>query len=107
MKKSTIGEGSKVNHLSYVGDASVGSKVNIGAGTITCNYDGANKHHTIIGDGAFIGSGVELVAPVKIGEGATIGAGSSISKDAEPGQLTVERTRQKTVQGWNRPVKKK
>ncbi len=106
VKKSTIGEGSKVNHLSYVGDASVGSKVNIGAGTITCNYDGANKHHTIIGDGAFIGSGVELVAPVKIGEGATIGAGSSISKDAEPGQLTVERTRQKTVQGWNRPVKK-
>ena len=88
VKKSTIGEGSKVNHLSYVGDASVGSKVNIGAGTITCNYDGANKHHTIIGDGAFIGSGVELVAPVKIGEGATIGAGSSISKDAEPGQLT-------------------
>ena len=107
IKKSTIADGSKVNHLTYVGDASVGSNVNIGAGTITCNYDGANKHQTIIGDGAFIGSGVELVAPVEVGEGATIGAGATISKDVPAGQLTVERAKQTTVPSWTKPVKKK
>jgi bifunctional UDP-N-acetylglucosamine pyrophosphorylase/glucosamine-1-phosphate N-acetyltransferase len=106
VKDSELGEGSKANHLSYVGDSTVGRDVNIGAGTITCNYDGANKHRTIIGDGAFIGSGVELVAPVEVGEGATIGAGSTIGKDAPPGQLTLARSRQATIPGWKRPVKK-
>ena len=106
IKKSTIGEGSKVNHLSYVGDTTIGVDVNVGAGTITCNYDGANKHRTIIGDGAFIGSGVELVAPVEIGAGATIGAGSTISKSAPADRLTLERARQTTVDGWTRPKKK-
>ncbi len=107
VKKSTIAEGSKVNHLSYIGDASVGSNVNVGAGTITCNYDGANKHQTVIGDGAFIGSGVELVAPVEVGKGATVGAGSTISRSAPEGELTLERARQKSVPGWSAPVKKK
>jgi len=107
VKNSRIGEGSKANHLSYVGDTTVGRGVNIGAGTITCNYDGANKHRTVIGDGAFIGSGVELVAPVEVGEGATIGAGSTVSKDAPPDALTVARSRQMTVKGWKRPVKRK
>ena len=106
IKKSVIAEGSKVNHLTYVGDATVGKNVNIGAGTITCNYDGANKHQTVIGDGAFIGSGVELVAPVEIGGGATIGAGSTISKSAPDNQLTLERARQRSIEGWERPVKK-
>jgi bifunctional UDP-N-acetylglucosamine pyrophosphorylase/glucosamine-1-phosphate N-acetyltransferase len=106
IKNAEIGHGSKVNHLTYVGDATVGRDVNIGAGTITCNYDGANKHRTVIGDGAFIGSGVELVAPVEVGAGATVGAGSTISKSAPPGELTVERSRQVTVRGWSRPVKK-
>ncbi|MCC5795160.1 MAG: bifunctional UDP-N-acetylglucosamine diphosphorylase/glucosamine-1-phosphate N-acetyltransferase GlmU [Chromatiales bacterium] len=106
IKKSVIGPGSKVNHLSYVGDATIGAKVNVGAGTITCNYDGANKHRTVIGDGAFIGSGVELVAPVEIGAGATIGAGSTISKAAPAGELTVARARQATISGWKRPTKK-
>ena len=101
-----IGAGSKVNHLSYIGDATIGSQVNIGAGTITCNYDGANKHRTIIGDGAFIGSGVELVAPVEIGAGATIGAGSTISKPAPAGQLTLERARPTTLPNWKRPAKR-
>jgi bifunctional UDP-N-acetylglucosamine pyrophosphorylase/glucosamine-1-phosphate N-acetyltransferase len=105
IKNAEIGAGSKVNHLTYVGDASVGKDVNVGAGTITCNYDGANKHRTVIGDGAFIGSGVELVAPVEVGSGATIGAGSTISKTAPAGQLTVERSRQITVKGWERPKK--
>jgi len=105
IKKSHIGPGSKVNHLSYIGDATIGSRVNVGAGTITCNYDGASKHRTIIGDGAFIGSGVELVAPVEIGAGATIGAGSTISKPAPAGELTVARARQSTVSGWKRPEK--
>jgi bifunctional UDP-N-acetylglucosamine pyrophosphorylase/glucosamine-1-phosphate N-acetyltransferase len=107
IKKSRINEGSKVNHLTYIGDALIGKGVNVGAGTITCNYDGANKHQTIIGDGAFIGSGVELVAPVEIGKGATIGAGSTISKPAPDGQLTLERAKQVTVSGWKAPVKKK
>jgi bifunctional UDP-N-acetylglucosamine pyrophosphorylase/glucosamine-1-phosphate N-acetyltransferase len=106
IKKSTIGQGSKVNHLSYVGDATVGSHANIGAGTITCNYDGVNKHQTIIGDNAFIGSGVELVAPVEIKEGATIGAGSTISKEAPKNKLTLERAKQKTIEAWKRPKKK-
>ena len=106
IKKSVIGAGSKVNHLSYIGDAVIGSQVNVGAGTITCNYDGASKHRTIIGDGAFIGSGVELVAPVEIGAGATIGAGSTISKAAPAGQLTLERSRQTTIPNWKRPQKK-
>ncbi len=107
VKKSVIGEGSKVNHLTYVGDAVLGQRVNVGAGTITCNYDGANKHQTVIGDEAFIGSGVELVAPVEIGRGATIGAGSTISKEAPADTLTLERARQRTIQGWQRPVKNK
>jgi len=107
VKKSRIGRGSKINHLTYIGDATIGERVNVGAGTITCNYDGANKHPTIIGDGAFIGSGVELVAPVKVGEGATIGAGATVSKDAPAGELTVERGRQKVIKGWERPVKGK
>jgi bifunctional UDP-N-acetylglucosamine pyrophosphorylase/glucosamine-1-phosphate N-acetyltransferase len=105
VKKTTIGRHSKVNHLTYIGDATIGEQVNVGAGTITCNYDGANKHQTVIGDGAFIGSGVELVAPVDIGAGATIGAGSTISKDAPAGQLTVARSRQVTIAGWKRPIK--
>ena len=105
IKKSRIGKGSKVNHLTYIGDATIGERVNVGAGTITCNYDGANKHPTIIGDGAFIGSGVELVAPISIGEGATIGAGATVSRDAPAGELTVERNRQKVIKGWKRPIK--
>jgi bifunctional UDP-N-acetylglucosamine pyrophosphorylase/glucosamine-1-phosphate N-acetyltransferase len=108
IKKSEIGPGSKVNHLTYIGDATIGADVNVGAGTITCNYDGANKWPTRIGDRAFIGSGVELVAPVDIGADATIGAGSTITKRAPDGQLTVARSRhQATVPGWRRPVKKK
>ena len=106
IKKSTIAGGSKVNHLSYIGDAEIGSDVNVGAGTITCNYDGANKHKTKIGDGAFIGSGVELVAPVEVGAGATIGAGSTITRKAPEDSLTVERAKQKSIEGWARPVKK-
>ncbi len=106
VKKSEIGPRSKVNHLSYIGDATIGADVNVGAGTITCNYDGANKHRSVIGDGAFIGSGVELVAPVEIGAGATIGAGSTISKAAPAGELTLERARQLTIKGWQRPKKK-
>ena len=105
VKKSVIGRGSKVNHLTYIGDATIGEKVNVGAGTITCNYDGANKHRTVIGDGAFIGSGVELVAPVEIGAGATIGAGSTITKPAPAGQLTIARSKQLSIPSWKRPVK--
>ncbi len=107
VKKSVIGKGSKVNHLTYVGDSTVGETVNIGAGTITCNYDGVNKHQTIIGDGAFIGSGANLVAPVEIGAGATIGAGSTITKDTPADQLTLTRSPQKTITGWQRPEKGK
>jgi bifunctional UDP-N-acetylglucosamine pyrophosphorylase/glucosamine-1-phosphate N-acetyltransferase len=106
VKKSRIGNDSKVNHLSYVGDSTIGSKVNVGAGTITCNYDGANKHWTTVGDDVFIGSGVNLVAPIEIGRGATVGAGSTLTKDAPPDELTVARTRQVSVPGWKRPVKK-
>lgn len=105
-KKASLGRGSKANHLSYLGDAVIGSGVNIGAGTITCNYDGVSKFTTTIGDGAFIGSNSALVAPVAVGEGATIGAGSTISKDAPAHKLTVARSRQSTLDGWQRPVKK-
>ena len=106
IKKSIVAAGSKVNHLTYIGDSDIGENVNVGAGTITCNYDGVNKHRTKIGDGAFIGSGVNLVAPVEVGAGATIGAGSTISKDAPAEQLTLERSKQLTVKGWKRPKKK-
>jgi len=106
VKNSEIGAGSKANHLTYLGDTTVGAKVNVGAGTVTCNYDGANKHRTTIGDGAFIGSGAMLVAPVSVGDGATIGAGSTITKPAPAGKLTVERSRQVTVESWKRPEKK-
>ena len=105
IKKSTVADGSKVNHLTYIGDAELGSGVNVGAGTITCNYDGANKHKTTIGDGAFIGSGVNLIAPVTVGKDATIGAGSTITKPAPDGELTIERSRQLTVKGWKKPRK--
>lgn len=100
IKKATIGEGSKVNHLSYIGDAQVGSGVNVGAGTITCNYDGKNKFQTIIEDGAFIGSGTNLVAPVTVGGGSTIGAGSTITKDVPAESLALTRAEQKTLPGW-------
>lgn len=106
IKNTQLGTGSKANHLTYLGDTDVGSNVNIGAGTITCNYDGANKHKTIIKDGAFIGSDTQLVAPVTVGENATIGAGSTITRDTEDGELTLSRTEQKTVRGWQRPRKK-
>ena len=106
IKKSDVGTGSKINHLSYVGDTSVGSGVNIGAGTITCNYDGANKHRTVIGDNVFIGSDTQLIAPVEIKDGATIGAGSTITQDAPAGELTLSRAPQETRTGWKRPVKK-
>ncbi len=106
VKNTVIGDGSKANHLSYLGDAEIGSRVNVGAGTITCNYDGAAKHRTEIGDDVFVGSGVELVAPVVVASNATIGAGSTISKDAPADALTVSRSRQITVRGWRRPRKK-
>lgn len=105
VKKSTIATGSKVNHLSYVGDSDVGEDVNIGAGTITCNYDGANKHRTVIGDRTFIGSGTELVAPVVIAPGTTVGAGSTITCDTESDSLAVSRARQRAIAGWKRPQK--
>ena len=105
IKNSLIGRGSKVNHLSYIGDTTMGEAVNIGAGTITCNYDGANKHRTVIGDRAFIGSDTQLVAPVTVGEDATIGAGSTITRDAPAGELTLSRAPQKTRSGWQRPLK--
>ncbi|WP_411852234.1 bifunctional UDP-N-acetylglucosamine diphosphorylase/glucosamine-1-phosphate N-acetyltransferase GlmU [Stenotrophomonas sp. LGBM10] len=105
-KKVVLGAGSKANHLTYLGDAVIGSKVNIGAGTITCNYDGVNKSQTTIGDHAFIGSNSSLVAPVEIGQGATIAAGSVITRHAPEGKLTVARARQETIDGWKRPVKR-
>ncbi len=107
VKASEIGAGSKANHLSYVGDSSVGRNVNVGAGTITCNYDGANKHRTVIEDDVFIGSDTQLVAPVRVGRGATLGAGTTLVKDAPEGELTVSRAKQLTVRGWKRPTKKK
>ena len=107
IKQATIGEGAKVNHLTYIGDAEIGEKANIGAGTITCNYDGAYKHKTIIGANAFIGSNTALVAPVTIEAGASIGAGSTITRDAPENELTLERSKQITIKGWQRPKKEK
>jgi bifunctional UDP-N-acetylglucosamine pyrophosphorylase/glucosamine-1-phosphate N-acetyltransferase len=106
LKKTTVDDGSKANHLTYLGDAVIGKGVNVGAGTITCNYDGVNKSTTTIEDGAFIGSGNMLVAPVRIGRDATTGAGSTITKDAPDGQLTLSRGKQMTLDGWKRPQKK-
>jgi len=106
MKNTTLGKNSKASHLSYLGDSSIGERVNIGAGTITCNYDGVNKHHTVIEDDAFIGSDTQLVAPVTVGAGADIGAGSTVTKNAPAGQLTISRARQVTIRNWKRPVKK-
>jgi len=106
IKKSRIAAGSKINHLSYIGDTHMGSGVNVGAGTIVCNYDGANKHLTEIGDNVFIGSDTQLVAPVKVGDGATIGAGSTITREVPPGELTLSRCPQQTRAGWKRPAKK-
>ena len=105
VKNSQIADHSKANHLAYVGDSTVGSRVNIGAGTITCNYDGANKFRTVIEDDAFIGSDTQLVAPVTVGRGATIGAGTTLTRNAPAGKLTVSRARQMTIEGWSRPVK--
>ena len=106
IKKSVVGVGSKVNHLSYIGDTDMGAGVNIGAGTITCNYDGVNKFRTTIKDNAFIGSDTQLVAPVTVGEGATLGAGTTLTRDAPDGKLTISRARQTVIEGWKRPVKK-
>ncbi|MDO6459241.1 bifunctional UDP-N-acetylglucosamine diphosphorylase/glucosamine-1-phosphate N-acetyltransferase GlmU [Granulosicoccaceae sp. 1_MG-2023] len=105
IKNATVGTGSKVNHLSYVGDTDIGAETNIGAGTITCNYDGANKHRTVMGDKVFIGSNSSLVAPVQIGDGATVGAGSVITRDVEAEQLAITRAKQKVITGWQRPRK--
>ena len=107
IKKSTIGRGSKISHLSYIGDAEIGSSVNIGAGTITCNYDGKDKHKTIIEDGAFIGSNSSLVAPIKIGKKSYVGSGSAISKNVKPGSLAIERGVQMEINNWERKIKKK
>jgi len=107
IKNSTVAAHSKANHLAYVGDATVGSRVNLGAGTITCNYDGANKHRTVIEDDVFVGSDSQLVAPVTIGKGATLGAGTTLTKDAPAGKLTISRSKQLTIEGWKRPVKVK
>jgi bifunctional UDP-N-acetylglucosamine pyrophosphorylase / glucosamine-1-phosphate N-acetyltransferase len=106
VKASSVGAGSKANHLSYIGDSEVGRNVNVGAGTIVCNYDGASKHRTIIEDDVFIGSDTQLVAPVRVGRGATLGAGTTLTQDAPPGELTISRVKQMTIPGWKRPVKK-
>ena len=107
VKKSLIKHGSKANHLSYIGDSTVGKAVNIGAGIITCNYDGRHKHPTVIGDRVFVGSGTQLVAPITIGDDATIGAGSTLTRNVEAGKLTLSRTAQKTIKGWKRPGQRK
>lgn len=107
IKKSKVKAGSKINHLSYIGDSELGKDVNIGAGTITCNYDGANKHSTIIGDNVFVGSDTQFIAPVKVGDGATIGAGSTITKDTPKDKLTLSRNKQVTIDDWQRPKKNK
>ena len=107
VKASSIGAGSKANHLSYIGDSEVGRNVNVGAGTIVCNYDGANKHRTVIEDDVFIGSGTQLVAPVRVGRGATLGAGTTLTQDAPAGELTLSRVKQVSIPDWERPVKKK
>jgi bifunctional UDP-N-acetylglucosamine pyrophosphorylase/glucosamine-1-phosphate N-acetyltransferase len=105
IKNSEIGDGSKVNHLSYIGDTTMGSSVNIGAGTITANYDGANKHRTTIEDNASTGSNSVLVAPVKVGKGATLGAATVLTSDAPEDELTITRVKQKSIKGWKRPTK--
>lgn len=107
IKNSQIDDGSKIGHLSYIGDTTMGKQVNIGAGTITCNYDGANKHRTVIEDHVFVGSDTQLVAPVTVGKGATLGAGTTLTKDAPAGELTLSRAKQTTIAGWTRPVKLK
>ncbi|MCW8935203.1 MAG: bifunctional UDP-N-acetylglucosamine diphosphorylase/glucosamine-1-phosphate N-acetyltransferase GlmU [Gammaproteobacteria bacterium] len=107
IKKANIGDGSKVNHLSYIGDTDMGKNVNVGAGTITCNYDGANKHKTVIGDNVFVGSDTQLIAPVNISNGVTIGAGATVTKDVSEDMLVISRSPQKTISGWQRPLKKK
>jgi len=107
VKASSIGAGSKANHLTYIGDSEVGRNVNVGAGTITCNYDGANKHRTVIEDDVSIGSDTQLVAPVRVGRGATLGAGTTLTKDAPAGELTLSRVKQVSIPDWERPVKKK
>ncbi len=106
VKASSIGAGSKANHLTYIGDSEVGRNVNVGAGTIVCNYDGANKHRTVIEDDVFIGSDTQLVAPVRVGRGATLGAGTTLTKDAPAGELTLSRVKQVSIPDWQRPVKK-
>ena len=106
IKNSLVDQGSKINHLSYIGDSEIGKNVNIGAGTITCNYDGVDKHKTIIEDDVFVGSNTQIVAPLKVGKGATIGAGSTITKDVPKNDLTLSRAQQKTISGWAKPVKK-
>lgn len=105
-KNTHLGEGSKANHLTYLGDAEIGRQVNVGAGTITCNYDGANKHKTVIEDGAFIGSDTQLVAPVKVGANVTVGAGTTVTQDVEANALVITRVKQRSIQNWQRPVKK-
>ncbi|ARP88998.1 UDP-N-acetylglucosamine diphosphorylase/glucosamine-1-phosphate N-acetyltransferase [Bordetella genomosp. 9] len=107
VKNSVLGEDSKANHLAYIGDADIGARVNVGAGAITCNYDGANKHRTIIEDDVFIGSDSQLVAPVRVQRGATLGAGTTLTRDAPADKLTISRVRQTTIENWQRPVKKK
>jgi bifunctional UDP-N-acetylglucosamine pyrophosphorylase/glucosamine-1-phosphate N-acetyltransferase len=107
VKNSTLAKGAKANHLAYLGDATVGERVNYGAGSITANYDGANKHRTVIGNDVHVGSNCVLVAPITLGDGATIGGGSTIGKDAPAGELTVARAKQVSISGWKRPQKKK
>ena len=107
VKASSIGEGSKANHLTYIGDSEVGRNVNVGAGTIVCNYDGANKHRTVIEDDVFIGSDTQLVAPIRVGRGATLGAGTTLTRDAPAGELTLSRAKQVSIPGWKRPTKNK
>jgi bifunctional UDP-N-acetylglucosamine pyrophosphorylase/glucosamine-1-phosphate N-acetyltransferase len=104
VKKSVVGRGTKANHLTYIGDSLIGEEANIGAGTITCNYDGFEKHQTIIGDGVFVGSNVELVAPVKVGSRSSIGAGTTVTKDVPEGALAISRTRQKNIKGWSKKL---
>ncbi len=107
VKKSSLDTGSKANHLAYIGDSEIGRNVNVGAGTITCNYDGAFKHKTIIEDDVFIGSDTQLVAPVRVGRGSTIAAGTTVTEDVEADRLVISRVRQKTIAGWQRPRKPK
>ncbi|MDO9351614.1 MAG: DapH/DapD/GlmU-related protein, partial [Deltaproteobacteria bacterium] len=104
VKKSVIGKGSKANHLAYIGDSLIGEEVNIGAGTITCNYDGFEKHQTIIGDRVFVGSNVELVAPIKVGSRSSIGAGTTVTKDVPEGALAISRVKQKNIRGWSKKM---